>query len=244
MKLLQWNIWYREDANNILKALKQIDADVLCLQELTVNHPEYNRGVDVPTLLAKELGLSYAFAPVHEEGEEKFGNGIFSKFPILSSGSSFIQDPPSLGEETDYSKEARVYSEVSIEVNKKKITVGTAHMSYVDRFAVTPAKETETNKLIEILKQKKERFIFSGDLNALPGSYTINEIAKILTHCGPSFNENTWATKHFSYKGFEASTLDWRLDYCFATPDLQVKSAKAVPTDYSDHLPVLVEFED
>ena len=34
MKLLQWNIWYKEDISNIAKELKRIDADVVCIQEL------------------------------------------------------------------------------------------------------------------------------------------------------------------------------------------------------------------
>ena len=35
MKILQWNIWYKEDINNIAKELKRIDADVVCIQELS-----------------------------------------------------------------------------------------------------------------------------------------------------------------------------------------------------------------
>ncbi len=35
MKVLQWNIWYKEDINNIASELKRIDADVVCIQELS-----------------------------------------------------------------------------------------------------------------------------------------------------------------------------------------------------------------
>ncbi|CAN5749555.1 hypothetical protein BH11PAT2_BH11PAT2_01510 [soil metagenome] len=243
MKLLQWNIWYKEDAKNILKALRETDADIICLQELTVNHPEYNKGVNVPEFLAKELGFNYVFAPAVEEGDQKFGNGIFTRYPILSSEMHFIQNPPESGKEVvDYSEEGRIYVEATIQLNDGKIDIGTVHKSYVDRFAMTPAKEVETNKLLDILKGKKENFIFTGDLNALPGSYPVNEISKILKHCGPDLTENTWTTKPFSYNGFEANTLDWRLDYCFATPDVQIKSSEIIETEYSDHLPVLIEF--
>lgn len=115
-------------------------------------------------------------------------------------------------------------------------------MSYTHRFEPTPEKRIETDKLVEILKSKNERFLFTGDLNALPGSYTVSEVEKHLKNAGPDFDAKTWTTKPFSYNGFEASTLDWRLDYVFATPDVQIKAAKVLETPYSDHLPILVEF--
>ena len=31
MKVLQWNIWYKEEINNIANELKRIDADVVCI---------------------------------------------------------------------------------------------------------------------------------------------------------------------------------------------------------------------
>ncbi len=242
MKLLQWNIWYREDTKNVLEALRETDAEILCLQELTINHPEFNRDVNVPEFLARELGFNYIFAPAVEKENQKYGNGIFSRFPILSSKTCFIQNPPENSEgSVDYSQEGRIYVEASIQTDEGEVTVGTAHKSYTDRFAMTLAKETETNRLIGILRAKKERYIFAGDLNTLPGSYTINEISKVLNHCGPAMDEKTWTTKPFSYNGFEANTLDWRLDYCFATADIQIKDAKVVKTIYSDHLPILLE---
>ena len=51
----------------------------------------------------------------------------------------------------------------------------------------------------------------------------------------------TWTTKPFDYGGFAETELRWRLDYAFATPDLEITSAKIVETEYSDHLPILVE---
>lgn len=243
MKLLQWNVWYRENTKNVLELLREVDADILCLQELTINHPEYNKDVNVPEFLARELGFNYVFAPAVVDAKRKYGNGIFSRFPILSSESHFIQNPPEGSHEpVDYSQEGRVYLEASIQISGGKVDVGTVHKSYVDRFTMTVAKQEETNRLLRILQKKKEHFIFAGDLNALPDSYTVNIISETLSHCGPELGEKTWTTKPFSYNGFEASTLDWRLDYCFATSDLEIKSAKCIRTDYSDHLPILIEF--
>lgn len=35
MKILTWNVWYKEDPKNILEVLKNTDWDVCCLQEIT-----------------------------------------------------------------------------------------------------------------------------------------------------------------------------------------------------------------
>lgn len=243
MKLLQWNIWNREDVENTLRLLREVDADILCLQELTAGDSESNNGADVPARIAAELGLRHVFAPASDEEGKKYGDGIFSRFPIISSESHFIQDPPPLGEKADdYSSEGRVYVEAAIQLVDRVLNVGTSHMSYTDRFGTTEAKIAETNRLLETLKQKKERFIFTGDLNATPDTYTFQEISKVLKHCGPDMSEKTWTTKPFTYEDFDAKSLDWRLDYCFATPDIHIMSAKIIKTDYSDHLPVLIEF--
>lgn len=35
MKVLQWNIWCKENIDNIVSELKRIDADVVCIQKLS-----------------------------------------------------------------------------------------------------------------------------------------------------------------------------------------------------------------
>jgi endonuclease/exonuclease/phosphatase family metal-dependent hydrolase len=226
--------------------LKEVNADVICLQELTVNHPDHNKNVDVPRFLADGLGFEFFYKEaekrINDSKEDTFGNAIYSRFPLSKQAFHYIQESPVQSiENDDYSKEGRVYVEVMVRVDGRDIQFGTVHMSYTDRFQTTAAKETETNKLLDILRTKRNNFIFTGDFNALPESYTISEVSKVLKSCGPSFNEKTWTTKPFSYNGFDATTLDWRLDYCFATPDAQVKSARVIETDFSDHLPILVE---
>ena len=245
MRLLQWNIWYEEDIKNILKVLKDIQADIICLQELTVNHKRHE--VNTAQYLADELGFNFFFkesqTDITEGRTSSFGNSIFTRYPILKSNFEYIQEPrqPEIGL-SDYSQEGRVYIESAIQIPDRILGIGTVHMSYTDKFLPTPEKEAETDVLIDILKEKKHTFLLTDDLNSLPGSYTIQEIMRYLKNVGPALEEKTWTTKPFSYKGFDANTLDWRLDYCFATPDIIIKSAQIVDTTYSDHLPILLDF--
>jgi endonuclease/exonuclease/phosphatase (EEP) superfamily protein YafD len=116
-------------------------------------------------------------------------------------------------------------------------------MSYTHQFEITPRKTQETDTLVDIISSHKSSYIFTGDLNAVPGSYTINRIAKYLKNAGPDITQATWTTKPFSYDNFEETELKWRLDYIFATDDIKVTSTEILNTNYSDHLPILAKFE-
>lgn len=235
MRLLQWNIWYKENPKNILRALQQIDADVICLQELTTGTVLHD-GLDVPKYLADGLGFNYFYKEAQVEGSETLGNAIFSRFPFTKTDFVFIQEFKE--KPADYSDEGRVY----VEVETNGYTIGAIHMSYTHRFEMTPQKKRETDELVSVIATKRSKYLLAGDFNALPDSYTITEVGKRLKNAGPDFDQKTWTTKPFSYQGFTANTLDWRLDYVFMTPDIAVQGAKIVDTQYSDHLPILIEF--
>jgi endonuclease/exonuclease/phosphatase (EEP) superfamily protein YafD len=91
------------------------------------------------------------------------------------------------------------------------------------------------------LASKKDNYVVTGDLNATPDSYLVPKIEKLLSHAGPKYEVKTWTTKPFSYNGFDETELNWRLDYVFATSDVCVVSSEVVPTEYSDHLPIITQ---
>jgi endonuclease/exonuclease/phosphatase family metal-dependent hydrolase len=239
LTVLQWNVWYKEDIRNAAALLKEYPADVVCLQELTIQ--------DVPAIghtpdyIAKQLGYHHFYKEIDlGEGKINIANGIFSKYPIVSTNWQWINEASGTGH---YDDEYRAYVEVTLDVDGMHVTVATTHMSYTNSFVSTPRKMQETQRLADILENKKERFIFTGDLNAAPDSPTIQTISKSLQNVGPDFAQPTWTTKPFSYDGFEETELKWRLDYIFATPDVKAINTKVLHTDYSDHLPVWAEIE-
>lgn len=166
-------------------------------------------------------------------------NGILTRFPITREKFAWINQPMAGG---GYEDEYRVYVEAGITIEGSELNVGTTHMSYTHKFESTPEKQVEADLLLKELSRHKTSFIFSGDLNALPGSYTIEKVGSILHGAGPDFAEKTWTTKPFSYNGFKETDLNWRLDYVFATDDIKFDSSKILSTGYSDHLPIYVQF--
>lgn len=243
IKHLQWNIWYKEKINNVVRLIKELDPDVVSLQELAINCVDNPGIASTAEYVAEKTGMHFHFKEADrwndDDEMEAIGNGIFSKYPLVRTFAQHVQEPPA--EFTDYSHEGRVYIEADIQVGGSVITIGTTHLSYVPWFEITDAKRREADNLLPLLKPKG--YIFSGDLNSSPDSYTITELSKRLRSCGPDHSENTWTTKPFEHGGFEEHELNWRLDYSFASSDMRCVSSEIIKTDFSDHLPILSTFE-
>jgi endonuclease/exonuclease/phosphatase family metal-dependent hydrolase len=239
LSILQWNVWYKEDIRNVAAFLREHPADVICLQELTIQ--DIPKTGHTPDYIAKQLDYHHFYKEIDlGEGKINIANGIFSKYPIISTNWQWINEASGTGH---YDDEYRAYVEVTLDVDGTEVTVATTHMSYTNAFASTPRKQQETQRLIDILKIKQSKYIFTGDLNAAPDSPIIQAVSDVLKNVGPDLNQPTWTTKPFSYDGFEETNLNWRLDYIFATPDVKVVEAKVLSTDYSDHLPVWAEVD-
>ena len=238
--VLRWNIWYKEPIQNILKVLKEIDADIICLQELAINNTEQSTA-DTVRYIADGLGFNVAFCEIPLENQEmNLANAIFTRFDVLQKCTAWINQPTGTN---NYDDEYRAYVQADVRIRNTSLRIGTVHMSYTHAFEPTTRKMLETSNLINEIKDNNSNFILTGDFNATPGSPVIDLIQKQLMNVGPDLLLNTWTTKPFSYGGFTAKELDWRLDYVFASSDIKVIKAEIIQTDFSDHLPILATFE-
>ncbi len=240
ISILQWNIWYLEDIKNVLSCLKEVNADIICLQELSIDFDKQNH-IHIPNYIAKELGYNLYFQEITFAGQTmKLANAIFSRYPLSDTKTIWINKESGTG---NYDDENRAYVEAAIDVGGKRLTIGTVHMSYTHAFEPSVRKLNETDALVEAIQDHKNNFILTGDFNAHPISEVIHKIEQHVKNCGPEYTENTWTTKPFSYNGFETKDLDWRLDYVFGSDDIKVQSSKVLDTPYSDHLPIVVTVE-
>lgn len=242
IKILQWNIWVKENHNNIVKELRRINADIVCTQELIQNS---KTKLDVTKYIAKRLNYYYFFqaAETWDNRDEKNtqGNAIFSKYSIIGKYYKYVQKP--IHNPSDAMHEGRVYVEATVKINNKRITLGTTHLSYSHRFEIDNRRKKEANILFDIIRTKNKNYIFTGDLNTAQDSYIVNKLGKILQPAGPNYYKKTWTTKPFEYLGFKEDKLRWRLDYVFASHDIKVVNSKIIKTKCSDHLPILAEIE-
>lgn len=239
MKILTWNIWYKEDPESVLELLKNTEWDICCLQEVMKGfHPETE---DVAEYLKESLGVEGYLATAQERSEKGWsqGNLILSRLSITDTFSYFIQQP-SNDSEPSFSDEGRVVVGIELENSLKILTT---HMSYTPRFEETDKKNAESERLIEYLRGLKHPLVFCGDLNAVPTSNLIQSLSKDYKNLSPDFIEPTWTTKPFSHEGFEVDTLSYRLDYIFGSKEFDLVESKIIKTEFSDHLPILCEVE-
>jgi len=55
ISILQWNVWYLEDIKKVAEFLRANRADIVCLQELTIDFDQQNN-IHTPEYIANELG--------------------------------------------------------------------------------------------------------------------------------------------------------------------------------------------
>ncbi len=248
IKILHWNIWFQEKAENILEVVKKVDPDILCFQEVTIGS-KFNDKKDVAKFIADKLGYNYNFSNAHKyefpltpKGEVNYGgNAIFSRFPIIKNSNFPIINPKD-SSRVKYERRTCAVSDIKIS-DKKILKVATTHKSYSDRFTEDKEKIKETEKLIKFFRKNNKNLIFTGDLNLTPNTKSIKLIEKELKHCGPDYSKPTWTTKPFLFKGFEETKLKWRLDYAFTSKDIKILNSKIIKTKFSDHLPILIEID-
>lgn len=247
LKVLQWNIWFQERAENILKVIKRLNPDIICCQEVTIGS-KFNDKRNVAEFIANKLKYNYSFSEAHKyefpitpKGESNYwGNAIFSKYPIIKNFNFPIINPKDL---PDDKYERRTCAVSEIKIDQKIIKIATTHKSYSSWFIEDQEKINETKKLINFFKKNPKNLIFTWDLNLSPDTKSIRLIEKELIHCGPDYKQPTRTTKPFSFMGFETKELKWRIDYCFASKDIKIINSKIIKTKYSDHLPILIEIE-
>lgn len=247
IKILQRNVWFKERAENLLEVMKKYKPDIICCQEITIGS-WFNDKRDVPKFIAEELWYNYFFSKAHKyeypqapKGEVNFWwNAIFSTYPIKESFDFPLINP---NDSADYPYERRTCAVVKLQIENQTITVSTTHKSYSSKFSEDQDKIDETKKLIDFFWEKPENLLFTWDLNLTPDCESIKMIESVLQNCWPNYDKPTRTTKPFSFMWFEEDKLNRRLDYIFASRDIKVLSSEIIQTDFSDHLPILVECE-
>lgn len=214
MKVLTWNTWNNEKLSNIISLLLDVGADVSCCQEVSAKRARK---------IAEALGQNFYCA-----GDV----AIFSNYAITESRSKIMP-----------AADNHVYIEAGIKIGREQLYIGTVHLTYSRGFEMNAERLAEGHHLVDLISSHKDSFILTGDMNAAPDSTIIKQIQQNLKSAGPDFSRATWTTKHFSYDSFEADSLDWRLDYIFVTPEIEVITSDVIDTSFSDHLPVLAEVD-
>lgn len=227
MRVLSWNIQWglgidgRVDLARTAEVARAFDADVLCFQEVAVNHPDLPGGA--PMHQAEWLaGLFLGYEPVYGVGSDlpdglgasgrrrQFGNLILSRRPILQVFRHLLPWPVDAG----VPSMQRVAVEAVIEAPAfpgGALRVVTTHLEYYSalqraaqigvlrdicaagyRHAVAPRSAAETDPPFAVLP-RGEGCVLCGDFNSPAGA---PEHAALSLPGATPVLKNTWHLVH------------------------------------------------
>ncbi|MBC8009389.1 MAG: endonuclease/exonuclease/phosphatase family protein, partial [Burkholderiales bacterium] len=248
LRVVTYNVHYckgldgRFAPDRIARVLRDLDPDIIALQELDCGRPR-SRGDDQLAFLAAELGLHQLFAPSIVDGEELYGHGLLSTRPIrlvrqarLPTGGVPVIEP-------------RDGLHAAIEINGREISLVTTHLglAYAERAAQIDCL-LDADFLGGIAPDRPALFL--GDLNLAPGGKLYR---RLVANWGPVNGHAVFrdvqahAPGHIAVKTFPSFLPVRALDHIFATPHFRILSvsspANLLTRRASDHLPLVAELE-
>jgi endonuclease/exonuclease/phosphatase family metal-dependent hydrolase len=285
MKLLTWNIQWgrgidgRVDLERIVRTARAMaDFDVWCVQEVADNFPglEGNDDRDQFAELSRLLpGFEriegYGVDVLGDDGRRRrFGNAIFSRYPVLSARRHALPWPADPAKKTM----PRVAVEATLRAPFGPVRVTTTHLEYYSdeqrraqarrlrnlhdeacqrAMAVARYENLESNPTFDPTPQATAA-ILCGDFNFPPDHPARQDIQSPLARGGPALRD-TWERANpgaphpptFCVHDHAYSKRPYCCDFVFASEDLceRLLAVSAnVTTQDSDHQPVLAEFAD
>jgi endonuclease/exonuclease/phosphatase family metal-dependent hydrolase len=265
IRVVHWNVarfmeWSRNNnkgSQTRLKMLNQIktqNADVLCMEEFF--HSTNKIYYDNITPIIKELGYKHFYFSWNDDGGDQWvGSVIFSKHPIIDSGTIHFPRPTM--------PDAMVYADINF--NGKPIRVFTTHLQSV-RFKKQDYESIEKVKNREDIIPDNSRNIFgklkngfilrstqaaivrnelnkspypviiTGDFNDVPNSYAYHTIRGDL--------QDTFLEKGFGVgRTFSFISPTLRIDYILASKVFTVEQFKREVKFLSDHYMLVADLK-
>lgn len=203
--------------NRTAAALADLDADIICLQEV-----DRRRGqtyfVDQSARLAHKLQMQHSFGPAINYRWGAFGNAILSRYPIISENNYQL---PALNSE-------RAMQEIQFVADGNSLRVFNTHMELNHKLRLKQVEDF----IVPLITASDEPAVLCGDLNESPQSPSVLCLNRYFQD---SFQMNS---SPYIYT-FPADVPNDRMDYIFLHSACRAMDYQIIPTQASDHLPVL-----
>jgi endonuclease/exonuclease/phosphatase family metal-dependent hydrolase len=230
MKIMTFNTQHCLDYLNrkidfslMAKTIEGLNADIVGLNEMFDNShlEDYDKQTGK---IAKSTTLPYFFfAKAIDDAQGEYGNGIISRYPIVSAESIIIPDPSP--KEYDGFYETRCVLKATLE---NGLTVLITH------FGLNP--DEQKNAVDTVLKHITDtKCILMGDFNVTPNDPIIAPIKSKMKDTAELFTEPKLS--------WPSDKPEKKIDYIFVSPDIEVLSADIPEIVASDHRPHIAEIK-
>lgn len=216
------------DLERIASLIRDARPDVVALQEVDQG-VERTQGRDLPAELGRLTGMKPVFGPNLKFQGGDYGNLILTSHPIKSVFNTHYK---MLRE-----GEQRGLLRVELEVEGRRIWVWNTHLDYRPE----PAERLSNVREIEgyLNEIGGVPVLLCGDFNEEPGQPAVKRLSERFS--------DSWSQLGLEDLGFTYSSTEprKRIDFIFCSKSsgLKPRQGEVLPSEASDHLPVLLEFE-
>jgi endonuclease/exonuclease/phosphatase family metal-dependent hydrolase len=221
LRVATWNLWCRNGdwvarQAAIVAELRDLDADVIGLQEISTRDP------DQPAMLREEFGYDVVVSPDGDDDRYGIANAIASRWPIADSGWFYLD----VGDLPPH--RTALWAEVAAPFGALRVVC--THLSH--GFDQSAMRRRQLDQIAEFVAgrrgdpQQEYPPIFVGDLNAVPDSDEIRALTGLAPPAVPGLVfTDAWAQvgegPGETYSATNPYVVDsaWperRLDYVFA----------------------------
>ncbi len=235
MKVMTFNIQHCLDYKNrvidfdlFAGAIKKYEADVCGLNEVRGAGPVKDY-TDQTNILADKLGINRYFGEaIKVKKTSPYGNAFLSRYPIKSAETIRIPDPFFKFEKASY--ETRCIIKAVADVDGKDICFLVTHMGLAKG-----ERKNAVKKLSELLDEIDIPVILMGDFNTEPDDKVFEPLRERL-------KDTQFKSVNPDVKTYPSDKPEVKIDYMFYR-GIDCLKAETVTEVFSDHLPIIAEFD-
>lgn len=237
MRLMTYNIQAGGgNLDSIAEVIRSSGATLVALQEVDVHWDKRSGFADQATELATTLGLQVRFAPIYRlpgadssAPPRQYGVALLSRYPIVAFTNHAITRLSTQGTAASPTPMPG-FLEVTIDVVGRRVRVFNTHLDYRGDPTV---RRQQVSESLAIIGQSATPVLMFGDLNAVPSA---PELQPLFTRL-----RDGWPHGIGTGVTYPAVKPVRRIDYVLASDHFRVIFARVLPSQASDHRPVMID---
>ena len=232
-----------EQRQQMLQYINDLDADVVCMQEVLVYKNE--KLLTLAKLRAAMSNYPYTYYDFKlYNSKRQFGNVVFSRYPLINKQTIRFKSKANISSQCDilaFGDTIRLIVNhlESFHFNKEDLNLEEITNSFQEsRFGrkliqANHLRRKQVTALCQAIRQSPHPVIVVGDFNSLPISLVYWQMNMGLRDC---FAESSFGRYGSTYRrGFMRA----RIDYIFHSRKLKAIECKIGEENYSDHYPLI-----